>query len=82
MTEVNYSQKSINLFEDFFNYLETSQIGFPNGSHVLFFDENDSEFNKQSLSLLKSYKAKGEKTVEATKTESTKEPWRIALTIT
>jgi len=79
---MNYRQKSINLHEDFFNYLEDSQIVFPKGANVLFFDENDPEFNKQSISLLNSCKAKGEKTVEATKTESTKDPWRVTLSIT
>lgn len=82
MTNLNYNQKHLDLFEKFMEYINFSKkdIDFPNKSNFVIFDENDQTFSNQSKSLFKNLmKLNTPNLVQVYKTESKQSPWRVSL---
>lgn len=82
MTNINYNQKHLDLFEKFMEYINFSKkdMDFPNKSSFVIFDEKDQSFSNHSKNLFESLmKSNTPNLVQVYKTESRQSPWRVSL---
>jgi hypothetical protein len=84
MTKVQYNKhqdKYLSLFEKFMDYvsLYNTNINIPKNAHLVFYDSDDAEFSKYTLSVIdRLVKQDTKNIVEVTKTGWKQRPWRVS----